>query len=48
LAGYIILKSGRIPGVKEKLLIDDYEFTILKKNKSTIVLVKMQEIEQEV
>ncbi len=47
LAGYIILRCGRIPAVKEKLIIDDYEFTILKKNKTTILLVKIQEIDKE-
>jgi CBS domain containing-hemolysin-like protein len=39
LAGYLILKFGRIPLVKEKIVLDNYEFSILKKNKSSITLV---------
>ena len=34
LAGYLILKFGRIPNINEKISFDDYEFTILKKNKN--------------
>lgn len=41
LAGYLILKFGKIPAVKEKISADNYEFTIVKKNKSSIVLVQM-------
>ncbi|HBF89124.1 MAG TPA: hemolysin [Bacteroidales bacterium] len=41
LAGYLILKFGRIPNVKEKIKIDKYEFSIIKKNKSTIALVQI-------
>lgn len=44
LAGYLILKFGKIPVVKEKITFDNYEFTILKKNKSTIVLVQMVDL----
>jgi len=44
LAGYILSKCGRIPNIDEKITIDNYEFTILKKIKSTIVLVRMREI----
>ncbi len=44
LAGYLILKFGKIPVVKEKITVDNYEFTILKKNKSTIVLVQMVDL----
>lgn len=46
LAGYILSKSGRIPNIDEQILIEDYEFTILKKIKSTIVLVRMRELEE--
>ena len=41
LAGYLILKFGKIPGVKEKISVDNYEFSILKKNRSTLVLVQL-------
>jgi CBS domain containing-hemolysin-like protein len=41
LAGYLILKFGRIPNVKEKISVDNYEFCIIKKNRSTLVLVQL-------
>lgn len=41
LAGYLILKFGKIPAIKEKITIDHYEFSIVKRNKSSIVLVQM-------
>jgi CBS domain containing-hemolysin-like protein len=44
LAGYLILKFGKIPVVKEKIVFDNYEFSVLKKNKSTIVLVQMVDL----
>ncbi len=41
LAGYLIWKFGKIPAVNERMLSDDYEFVILKKQRSTIQLVKI-------
>jgi CBS domain containing-hemolysin-like protein len=41
LAGYLILKLGRIPNINEKFSFDDYEFTILKKNKNSILLAQL-------
>ena len=41
LAGYLILKFGKIPAVNENINIDNYDFTIVKKNRSSIVLVKL-------
>ena len=41
LAGFLILKSGKIPAIKEKITIDNYEFSILKRNKSSILLVQL-------
>jgi len=41
LAGFLILKSGKIPAIKEKIAIDNYEFSILKRNKSSILLVQL-------
>ncbi|MDR1653353.1 MAG: hemolysin family protein [Prevotellaceae bacterium] len=47
LAGYLIDKFGKIPLLKEKLIDDDYEFTILKKAKTSIVLVEARDLIQE-
>lgn len=41
LAGYLILKFGKIPNVKEKIIVDNYEFSILKKYRSSLVLVQL-------
>jgi CBS domain containing-hemolysin-like protein len=41
LAGYLIWKFGRIPSVGEKLKTKDYEFTVLKKQRSMISQVKI-------
>lgn len=41
LAGYLIFKLGKIPAIKEKIAIDNYEFSILKRNKSSILLVQL-------
>lgn len=44
LAGYLIDKFGRIPMIKESLVSDDYQFTILKKAKTSIVLVEAKDL----
>ena len=44
LAGYLIWKFGRIPSVGEKLRTKRYEFTVLKKQRSTITQVKIAAI----
>ncbi len=44
LAGYLIDKFGRIPNTQDKLVSEDYEFTILKKNKTTILLVQLHDL----
>lgn len=41
LAGYLIWKFGRIPAVGEKFRTKHYEFTILKKQRSTVSQVKI-------
>jgi len=41
LAGYLILKLGRIPNINEKISMEDYEFTVLKKNKNSILLAQL-------
>jgi len=47
LAGYLILKFGRIPNLNEKISFDDYELTILKKNKNSIILAQLVDLEGE-
>jgi len=46
LAGYLILKFGRIPNINDKISFDDYEFTILKKNKNSIILTQLIDLEE--
>jgi len=45
LAGYLIDKFGRIPNTHDKLESEGYEFSVLKKNKTSIVLVQMKDLE---
>ncbi len=47
LAGYLILKFKRIPNINEKISFDDYEFTILKKNKNSIILTQLNDLEED-
>ena len=44
LAGYLILKLGRMPNINEKISMEDYEFTVLKKNKNSILLAQLIDI----
>lgn len=44
LAGYLIDKFGRIPLTRDKIVSEGYEFTILKKARSSIALVQMKEL----
>lgn len=44
LAGYLMQKFGRIPNTNEKIYFDNYEFTITKKIKSSIVLVQLVDL----
>lgn len=44
LAGYLIDKFGRIPNTHDKLEAEDYQFTVLKKNKTTIVIVQLKDL----
>lgn len=44
LAGYLIDKFGKIPSIQEKLEDEDYVFTVLKKNKTSIVLVQLTDL----
>lgn len=47
LAGYLIDKFGRIPNTHDKLESEGYEYTVLKKNKTSIVLVQMRDLDIE-
>jgi CBS domain containing-hemolysin-like protein len=42
IAGYIIEYLGRLPAVNEKIRINGYEFTVLKKIKNTIMMVQIK------
>ncbi|MDR2955545.1 MAG: hemolysin family protein [Prevotella sp.] len=44
LAGYLIDKFGRIPNTHDKLEAENYLFTILKKNKTSIVVVQLKDL----
>ena len=44
LAGYLIDKFGRIPNTHDKLEAEDYQFTVLKKNKTSIVIVQVKDL----
>lgn len=44
LAGLLIFKFGKIPNVKERIQIDDYEFVVVKRNKSSVLLVQMHDL----
>lgn len=44
LAGYLIDKFGRIPLTRDKIESDGYEFTVLKKVRSSIALVQMTDL----
>ncbi len=44
LAGYLIDKFGRIPNTHDKLEAEDYQFTVIKKNKTSIVVVQMRDL----
>ncbi|WP_165023510.1 MULTISPECIES: hemolysin family protein [unclassified Dysgonomonas] len=44
LAGYLIDKFGRIPNTHDKLESEGYQFTVLKKNKTSIVLVQLKDL----
>jgi len=44
LAGYLIDKFGRIPNTHDKLEAEGYLFTIIKKNKTSIVVVQLKDL----
>lgn len=44
LAGYLIDKFGRIPNTHDKLEAEGYQFTVIKKNKTSIVIVQLKDL----
>ncbi len=44
LAGFLIFKFGKIPNVRERIQIDDYEFIVLKRSKSSVLLVQINDL----
>jgi len=44
LAGCLTMKFGKIPNVKGKITFNSYELTILKKNKTTVILVQLTDL----
>lgn len=44
LAGLLIFKFGKIPNVKERIEIDNYEFVIVKRSKSSVMLVQLHDL----
>jgi len=44
LAGLLIFKFGKIPNVKERIQIDNYEFVIVKRSKSSVLLVQLNDL----
>jgi CBS domain containing-hemolysin-like protein len=48
LAGFLILKFGKIPSVKEKITVGNYEYSILKKNKRSVSLVQIVDLSEPV
>jgi len=46
LAGYLILRFGKIPNLNEKITFDDYEFTILKMDQNSIILAQLIDLEE--
>ena len=44
LAGKLIHNFRRIPNTNEKIIFDNYEVTVLKKSKSTIILAQLRDL----
>lgn len=44
LAGFLIFQFGKIPNVRERIQIDNYEFIVLKRSKSSVLLVQMNDL----
>lgn len=45
LAGLVIQKFGKIPNTNEKIRVDNYEITVLKKVKNTVSMVQLKKVE---
>jgi CBS domain containing-hemolysin-like protein len=44
LSGMLSFNLGRIPDANEKLVLDDYEFTILKRTRNNVTLVQIRDL----
>lgn len=44
LAGLLLLRFGKIPSVNDTISFDDYEFTVLERDKNVITLVKLVDL----
>lgn len=44
LAGFLLHKLGRIPNTNERITAEEFEFTILKRSKSSIILVLVKDL----
>lgn len=44
LAGFMIDKFGRIPNMHEKMISDDYEFTVTNKTRTSIITVQLEDL----
>ena len=47
LAGYLISKFKKIPNVGDKIEIENYEFTVLKKIKTSLILIQVIDLSEE-
>lgn len=46
LSGKLIDTFGRVPNTNEKITFDEYEFTVLKKNRSAIAMVQIRDLRE--
>ena len=47
LGGCLFVKFRKLPNIKEKIVFDNYEFSILKKSKTSIILVRLIDLTEE-
>ena len=43
---YLIDKFGKIPSVNDKIVADEFEFTILKKTRTTVISVQVVDLKE--
>lgn len=47
LGGCLFVKFRKLPGLKDKIVFDNYEFSIIKKSKTSITLVKLVDLSED-